>query len=405
MIEEQFRYEPIGGDDEGGIIRVLDLHPASGYTVDLISCSLRPIHLSDRPSYEALSYFWGDPTFNKKIICNGKELSITTSLEGALRRFRGSATRTIWADAICINQQDTDEKNQQVRLMRQIYQYAQRVVIWLGDETAHSYLGMNLIRKLVEAGKKREASGDTRTITQYPSGPEITIYNLPGRFEKDWREYFALLKRPWFSRGWIIQEATVAPSITVYCGRGVAPFDDFMAAWLTAGSIGMTEEYDTHSNMALISIALTRQALSKGYPLSLLGLLMRHRTAKTTIPHDKVFALCGIAADAGPAFLDIEIDYHRSSFEVYRQVAINMMTKTQTLDILSVPNEMRDPNFPSCVPDFSSPVLASSLLRYVQFVALDMIYHSCLTLLRHIRTCAIIFHDIKHDSTRTLNGY
>ena len=361
-MERFFKYEALIGHDT---IRVLDLYPAS-YSVDLVSCSLRAVRLSDEPKYEAISYCWGDPTFNKKIICNGRELSITTSLNEALLRFRTRSTiRTLWADAICINQQDIDERNQQVRMMRQIYEKARQVVIWLGDQADHSDLGMALIPKLVEADKKRDAAADQRTIAELQRSGDLQSYNLPGRFDDAWRGFFAILRRPWFRRGWIIQEAILASSVVVHCGRAVVTFDNLIAAWLSAGNIGLAEEYDTESNLACFSIALTRQALSKGNRLGLLSLLLRHRLAQTTDPRDKIFALCGIAADAGPDVLDVQIDYHLPNLDVHRNVAVAMMTKERNLDVLSTPKDVESLEFPSWIPDFSLSIMTSSLIRYV----------------------------------------
>jgi hypothetical protein len=42
--------------------------------------------------------------------------------------------RCIWIDALCINQVDIPERNAQVLLMGDIYNKAQRVVAWLGEE-------------------------------------------------------------------------------------------------------------------------------------------------------------------------------------------------------------------------------------------------------------------------------
>jgi hypothetical protein len=42
--------------------------------------------------------------------------------------------RTIWVDAIYINQEDLSERAIQVLLMREIYANARQVLIWLGEE-------------------------------------------------------------------------------------------------------------------------------------------------------------------------------------------------------------------------------------------------------------------------------
>jgi hypothetical protein len=43
----------------------------------------------------------------------------------------------IWIDAICINQQETSERNAQVQLMREIYSTAHMICMWLGESNEH----------------------------------------------------------------------------------------------------------------------------------------------------------------------------------------------------------------------------------------------------------------------------
>lgn len=55
--------------------------------------------------------------------------------------------RTLWVDAICINQTDEKERNQQVTQMGEIYSHAQQVILWLGNEDAASSRAMRAITK------------------------------------------------------------------------------------------------------------------------------------------------------------------------------------------------------------------------------------------------------------------
>ena len=82
-------------------------------------------------------------------------------------------------------------------------------------------------------------------------------------------------------------------------------------------------------------------------------------------PRDKIFALCGIAHDAGPDCLDVRIDYHpNSSTQVlYPNFVTKMLERDQNLDAPSIPNESRILQLPSWVPDFSVPVTTSSFMR------------------------------------------
>ncbi|KAK3986468.1 heterokaryon incompatibility protein-domain-containing protein [Cladorrhinum sp. PSN332] len=83
--------------------------------------------------FEALSYVWGDETETTRIQVDDKTISITKSLCAALIHLRSAhKPRTLWVDALCINQDDVEEKNRQLPLMGDIYSTAARAVIWLG---------------------------------------------------------------------------------------------------------------------------------------------------------------------------------------------------------------------------------------------------------------------------------
>lgn len=93
--------------------------------------------LSSKPDYEAISYVWGDPESTETIYCNGLQLKITVNLAHGLRHIRYvSKARTLWADAICIDQNNAKERGHQVQLMANIYTNAREVRVWLGQDTA-----------------------------------------------------------------------------------------------------------------------------------------------------------------------------------------------------------------------------------------------------------------------------
>lgn len=356
-----FHYDPIVGDDT---IRIIEIRPGSD--IDLVYCRLRTVRLSEKPRYEALSYCWGDPTFNQQIQCNEQRLPITTNLYAALKQLRyNTEPRILWADAICINQHDTDERNQQVRLMRQVYQIAERVVVWLGAEAQFTYLGITLITKLAAANKQMYLFKDQGIPAQREVAALLRENNLPQLSADEWKGIIELHQRSWFERGWIVQEAAVASSTIICCGRFAVTLEEFISAIIYSVTTGLAEHFLTPNSTRIISIALTSQLFKQGRQSSLLSLLLRHRRAITTDPRDKVFALCGIAYDAGPGSLDIQINYHPSHSVqgVYREFAVKMLAKYKNLDVLSVPNENRILELPSWVPDFSTSVWTSSLTR------------------------------------------
>jgi len=121
-------------------IRVFDLKPSYVGREEPIRGNLRVVSLDSNPSYDALSYVWGDPNASHQIVCSGtKTVSVTTNCYEALQQLRHTfRTCTIWIDSICINQSDEKEKSCQVSMMQDIYGNARKVYVWLGKGNQHS---------------------------------------------------------------------------------------------------------------------------------------------------------------------------------------------------------------------------------------------------------------------------
>ena len=162
-------------------IRLLRLNPSEDETAP-IKCQLFNYSLdgSDKgpPQYEALSYVWGNPENTLPIFIDEHQFNITENLYAALRRLRDRSIEWIWIDAICINQQDQQERGHQVRSMAKIYGRAHRVVVWLGEAADGSDRAFEEIR----ARKKWLNSSGNEIIQQ---------------------AVLALLQRPWFRRIWV----------------------------------------------------------------------------------------------------------------------------------------------------------------------------------------------------------
>lgn len=94
-------YQPLQHNE----IRLITLAP--GKWRDPIECSLQIVSLDDNPTYEALSYVWGDASLRKWICLKDANFDVSKSLEVALRHLRHEdSERVMWIDAICINQLD-----------------------------------------------------------------------------------------------------------------------------------------------------------------------------------------------------------------------------------------------------------------------------------------------------------
>lgn len=107
----------------GASIRLPSLH-AGGFEAPLRG-SLTVVELKNSPQYDALSYAWGrrSPGSQATILLNDNyPLPTTDNLFAALRRLRRRfRIRRLWIDAICINQDDLEERSHQVFVMDQVY--------------------------------------------------------------------------------------------------------------------------------------------------------------------------------------------------------------------------------------------------------------------------------------------
>ncbi|KAG9503330.1 hypothetical protein J7337_006175 [Fusarium musae] len=192
-----FSYDSMGTGGALGPtqIRLLHLLPAKEST-NPIACRLEVVAFEENPVYEALSYCWGDNTLLQGTKCNNEAFQVTESLFSGLQHLRNDHTeRTLWIDAICINQNDLEERQSQVKLMKDIYTKSERVVIWLGPDPP-----------LMES-------------TTFPD----EIKNDFVRPNEAKKGAIAVLTRPWWTRTWTVQEMVLAPSAIIMCGHLSAP--------------------------------------------------------------------------------------------------------------------------------------------------------------------------------------
>ena len=187
-----------------GRIRLLHIEAGSGDQP--ILCWLSREVLAELPSYEALSYTWGEPEKNRVIICDGSPLGVSQNLYETLKYLRKSdQERSVWIDAICIRQEDEEEKTQQVRIMKEIYKRAAHVVIWLGQEAPEDKVAFDLLYRFEEAWDK---FGENLDFGPYQFA--FYDYNLPDIHAKDWWALVKFFQKPWFSRIWILQEVKIS---------------------------------------------------------------------------------------------------------------------------------------------------------------------------------------------------
>lgn len=232
MADGPYQYDTL---PQGRWFRVLKVHP--GQFDDSLSCELVATPLDEAPQYRALSYVWGDPTQVATITCSGIRIEITASLFEGLRRIRATDDVEIaWADAICINQTDNDEKSFQVNQMGDIYDKAAEVVVWLGHDTeGAAEIAFNSLRQMnksIREGTDTVWSPTTKEESDAKLGNLVPTERMVQRSTLDVillnqdvsNAIKKLYQLPWFTRVWILQEVGLATIATAVWGRSQIDF-------------------------------------------------------------------------------------------------------------------------------------------------------------------------------------
>ncbi|KUJ10846.1 HET-domain-containing protein [Mollisia scopiformis] len=171
--------------------------------------------------YAALSYTWGDPTPTRQIVVNNQDVSVGQSLEIALRAI---STRPdfqdgfmLWVDAICINQDDFEERGCQVGKMREIYGGAWTVIAWLGEEQDDSDEAFKLVQTLSEV----DVDHGEQLAAKLLDHPEYLGFGC-------WVALRDLMSKPYWYRLWIIQELVLgSSSLVLRCGNHFITWTSF----------------------------------------------------------------------------------------------------------------------------------------------------------------------------------
>jgi hypothetical protein len=322
-------------------IRLLEIHPGD-FDAD-IECTLLKSSLDNNKVYRALSYHWGESTHRCFITVNGQGLSITTNLDIALRHLRHQELRlVIWCDAICINQADIKERNQQVLQMTEIYSSASQVIAWLGPAERDSDVAMDVLGSMMS--NKYDISRED--------------------FRQGLKALIDLFRRPWWSRVWIVQEFTVAQiEPLLCCGLKSLPFSAlilFMDAMRSRiedvmtdfDDFDMLDEVWKATTNAVPPLLACRRAYWDNYQRTLQWLLFMTISFQSTDERDKIYAILGLITQHDEPRL--RVDYSVPVGQLFREVTKHIIITEDNLDILSFHRLRPRLNLPSWVSDFAA---------------------------------------------------
>jgi hypothetical protein len=327
-------------------IRILELLPSASPDPTEIHCNLTTARLADTPSYEALSYAWGDPVFPEKIYLPTGYLAITSNLAAALRQLRlPNRPRRLWVDAVCINQIDGNEKGHQVMLMAQIFSATTRAVGWLGEGNAETEAAIDIIKELASkawrfgiyeskmslglVGLKIAGAGVKKALREVADQLDVQALN-------------AFLSQPWFSRLWVVQEACLPPKMILCNGSNTLDWNDLLATstiilkCMTNTKSFLGGEFDPNfEGVALLAATRQECALAKSGRRTdaksgdLHAMVHLHRDKACSNPVDKIYGLLGLKK--ADELIEVVVDYGRSTEEVYQAFTLAYLQKNKIL--------------------------------------------------------------------------
>lgn len=398
--------------------RILHLQPGSGSA--RLEVTLQTEDVQRCNGYEALSYVWGDAVSENPLIRDGQPVEIKVNLDAALRSLRHPMhVRRLWVDAVCIDQDNVEEKNGQIRMMRLMYMRATKVIVWLGPKKPGVDEAFKLASQLHQVRMQLLYTPNDRMKTSPAAGHDLSPASVRDKIDPNapaWTHLSEMLDAKWWERVWCIQEFVVSTSCTAQCGDLEIPMINLLAA--TPYVSYWRGKYSEHKLLWFWNdIYLTKfrepygseNSLSPSFTKPLINILEMSRGFEATEGVDQIYALLGIAEETNPKSVvcpaltavlsnkgipvyskllkytdyistllhnvsrDIDPvmkaavtpDYKRPVELVYRDVARYLVLRHRALNVLSQVQHSPDvesfdkSGFPTWVPRWDKPILAS----------------------------------------------
>lgn len=277
--------------------RLLFLSPSTDYNTPIHAELV--VHQDGRsPQYESTSYTWagenGDSSKCRPLyIGRYWDIALQTrncwSMLQSLRLPIG--TRAVWVDAICINQNDIEERDSQVMKMSQRYKSCHRVVVYLGPDMATSIQG------------------------SYPAQKELTLSNSQQSTGMSPDSFRKLLCKRYFSRIWVVQELVLARRVAFQIGDSEYWMDSN-----TMRSLEANISWDWNSTTAPW---LQNVGLERLQETNILHILRATHMCQCADPRDRVFGILSLLSNNSFDSV-LRADYSLS----FREMVIGLFSHT-----------------------------------------------------------------------------
>jgi hypothetical protein len=291
------------------------LHLGSGCCSTPLKAHLASYRLGDHCSYDALSYAWGEPDLTELLLVDDQEFKVSKNLHTILLHLRyPDRIRTLWIDAICINQQDGIEKGQQITLMGQIYQQADTVLCWLGELSTHRLWALEFLQMLAKEAPRYKNPDDVEYCWTFLNDELVPGVDVNLVVEAALEAHVeAVYKSDWFTRLWVVQELALARNPRILCGAYDLGWEEFeLATRVIVGCLGeisrlpktlrsMADAWDIISlrgryslNMRPVTARPVIFHIDQPWSIGRLAWDMRNKKCKDD--RDRVYALLGLTA-------------------------------------------------------------------------------------------------------------
>ncbi|KAK4888061.1 hypothetical protein LTR27_012999 [Elasticomyces elasticus] len=316
-----------------------------------IRITLRHANLAEvpRPAYQTVSYVWGDPTRSACLKVSGhgnrsryRCLYVPANTAAVLNRIRlTDRKRTIWQDAVCINQDDLVERGYQVSLMSKLCSSSTGNIVYLGelsDPTMEDRIStaMTILLSNAEENTCGFSTFRTTTIDEATSERRFDVREREPLVDQEAVAF--MLELPWFRRLWTLQEAALAPANTAILGTLRWNLVDVLRAliWWDCGQppppsspeaqAGLTCVIQTHGYID------HEQGFVAWCSVGIGDLLHCSMMLEKTEPRDGVYATLGLLEKALSQLLTP--DYTKPLSEILQTATRLAMMERGNLDLL-----------------------------------------------------------------------
>jgi hypothetical protein len=342
---KRFRYSPLDGQHSTRLVRV-----RQDGNFDIV-----PVNLADAPPYEAVSYVWGKPKLDHPMYIGDSEvLYITKNLYQALPRLRQhQKTGYLWIDQIVINQSDLAERGRQVKLMKDIYEGADRVLVWIGMAADTPDEFKSWLRHAGDISVS-DALSEARanTIREH-------LAALPQICKAKFTE---IMESPYITRAWVFQEAIVARQAEIVMGDIVVMFE--LMTWIISifvnTYLGKKTSKDWQTKAANFTAVAAVKHSRKERGLRAYEVFSKFCSmGQCTEKCDQIYAFLGLVEDARITDT-LEIDYGQSLEELFTNATKAIIRGTKSLDFLCTvarKESIDESRVPSWVPQWDWPAI------------------------------------------------